>query len=85
MDFQVAGASSSGITASLTPGLRGEDVGTLEASSTSSIILVPGEPHFDLLFIKVHIFECPLWPRVWTGRRAFVSDPIQVPWALGFN
>lgn len=31
-------------TASLPPGLGGEEVGTLEASSTSSVILVPGEP-----------------------------------------
>ena len=30
--------------ASLPPGLGGEEVGTLEASSTSSVILVPGEP-----------------------------------------
>lgn len=72
MDFHGAGASSSGITASLPPGLRGEDVGTLEASSTSSIILVPGEPHFDLLFvIKVHIFECPLGPCMWTEQVSF--------------
>lgn len=61
--------SSIGSTASLPPGLRGEEVGTLEVSRTSSVILVPGEPHFDLLFvIKVHILNALSGPVCGEGR-----------------
>lgn len=46
-------------------------MGTLKASSTSFIFLVPGEPHFDLLFvIKVHILNALLGP-MWGGQVSF--------------
>lgn len=55
--------------ASLPPGLGGKEVGAPEASSTSSVILVPGEPHLDLLFvIKVHILNALLGPMCGEGR-----------------
>lgn len=44
-------------------------MGTLEVSRTSSVILVPGEPHFDLLFvIKVHILNALSGPVCGEGR-----------------
>lgn len=44
-------------------------MGTLEVSRTSSVILVPGEPHFDLLFvIKVHILNALSGPVCEQGR-----------------
>lgn len=69
LTWSQAPASSIGSTASLPPGLRGEEVGTLEVSCTSSVILVPGEPHFDLLFvIKVHILNALSGPVCEEGR-----------------
>lgn len=60
--------SSTGSIAFLPPGFGGGEVGTFETFSTSSIIPVPGEPHFDLLFvIKVHILNALLGPTYGEG------------------
>lgn len=79
----VLGPQTDGLTWSLVPTLLKrvhcflvsrswrEEVGTLKASSTSFIFLVPGEPHFDLLFvIKVHILNALLGP-MWGGQVSF--------------
>lgn len=59
----------------LPPGLRGEEAGAAEASSTSCAVLTLEESLFDLLFIKVCILKCPLGPQMLGGQVSFCFCP----------
>lgn len=65
----------------------GEEAGASEASDTSSALLILEDSSFDLLLIKVCIFECPLGPQMLGGQASFVSAPFGFPrpWELTWS